>query len=232
MIASPLFAGVGSEACRQAVGAAWERSAAPGEVLFRQGEAAATLYLMLEGRVKLTQLGADGQEVVIRFIAPGGLIAALAVLDQGPYPVTATAVTATRLLAWPRETFAALMQRTPALAVNAMRLLSERLREMQQRFREVATERVAQRVARALVRLIRQVGRKTDAGVLIDMPLSRQDLAEMTGTTLYTVSRILSDWEASGLVASGRERITVRAPHRLATIAEDLPDPTRPPASD
>ena len=225
---SPLFAGVARGACQEAVDLGRERPIAPGDVLFREGEPAVTLYLVLEGRMKLTQLGVDGQEVVIRFVVPGGVVAALAVLDQGVYPVTATAVTATRALSWSHDVFATLMQRTPALAVNAMRLLSERLREMQQRFREVATERVAQRVARALVRLVRLVGRKTDGGVLIDMPLSRQDLAEMTGTTLYTVSRILSEWESAGLVTSGRERITIRAPHRLVALAEDLPEKPSP----
>ena len=225
---SPLFAGVARGACQEAVDLGRERPIAPGDVLFREGEPAVTLYLVLEGRMKLTQLGVDGQEVVIRFVVPGGVVAALAVLDQGVYPVTATAVTATRALSWSHDVFATLMQRTPALAVNAMRLLSERLREMQQRFREVATERVAQRVARALVRLVRLVGRKTDGGVLIDMPLSRQDLAEMTGTTLYTVSRVLSEWESAGLVTSGRERITIRAPHRLVALAEDLPAPPSP----
>lgn len=225
---SPLFAGVARGACQEAVDLGRERPIAPGDVLFREGEPAVTLYLVLEGRMKLTQLGVDGQEVVIRFVVPGGVVAALAVLDQGVYPVTATAVTATRALSWSHDVFATLMQRTPALAVNAMRLLSERLREMQQRFREVATERVAQRVARALVRLVRLVGRKTDGGVLIDMPLSRQDLAEMTGTTLYTVSRVLSEWESAGLVTSGRERITIRAPHRLVALAEDLPEKPSP----
>jgi CRP-like cAMP-binding protein len=229
---SPLFAGVARSACQEAVDLGRERPIAPGDVLFREGEPAVTLYLVLEGRMKLSQLGVDGQEVVIRFVVPGGVVAALAVLDQGVYPVTATAVTATRALSWSHDVFATLMQRTPALAVNAMRLLSERLREMQQRFREVATERVAQRVARALVRLVRLVGRKTDGGVLIDMPLSRQDLAEMTGTTLYTVSRILSEWESAGLVTSGRERITIRAPHRLVALAEDLPKTPSPTSED
>jgi CRP-like cAMP-binding protein len=104
-----------------------------------------------------------------------------------------------------------------------MRLLSERLREVQERFRELATERVAQRIARALLRLVRQAGRRVKNGVLIDMPLSRQDLAEMTGTTLYTVSRTLSEWESRGILESGREKVLVKRPHALVAIAEDLP---------
>jgi CRP-like cAMP-binding protein len=97
---------------------------------------------------------------------------------------------------------------------------------VQERLRELATERVEQRVARTLLRLARQVGRKVEGGVLIDMPLSRQDLAEMTGTTLYTVSRILSQWEQQHLVETGRERILIRQPHGLVAIAEDLSPPS------
>jgi hypothetical protein len=74
-----------------------------------------------------------------------------------------------------------------------------------------------------VLRLAHQTGRRTDKGVLLDLPISRQDLGEMTGTTLYTVSRILSRWEQSGLIESGRERIIIRSPHDLVIIAEDLP---------
>jgi CRP-like cAMP-binding protein len=111
----------------------------------------------------------------------------------------------------------------PRLALNGMKVIAGRFAELQDRYRELATERVERRVARALLRLVRQVGRQIEGGVLIDMPLSRQDLAEMTGTTLYTVSRILSKWEERGLVDGGRERVVLRKSHELVIIAEDLP---------
>ena len=104
-----------------------------------------------------------------------------------------------------------------------MRLLAQHFTDLQDRYRELATERVERRVARALLRLVRQAGKRTEEGVHIDIPLSRQDLAEMTGTTLYTVSRILSEWEQKGLVNSGRERVTLRQAHEIMLIAEDLP---------
>jgi CRP-like cAMP-binding protein len=78
-------------------------------------------------------------------------------------------------------------------------------------------------VARALLRLARQAGQRAEDGVLIGLPLSREDLAEMTGTTLYTVSRILSHWEQQGFVEAGRERVLIHHPHALVAIAEDLP---------
>jgi CRP-like cAMP-binding protein len=90
--------------------------------------------------------------------------------------------------------------------------------------REMATERVERRVARALLRLAREAGKRTEAGIEIAMPLSRQDVAEMTGTTLYTVSRLLSAWEQDGLVETGRQRVVIKQAHALVKIAEDLPD--------
>ncbi|MGE5140292.1 MAG: Crp/Fnr family transcriptional regulator, partial [Rudaea sp.] len=96
--------------------------------------------------------------------------------------------------------------------------------------RELSTERVERRVANALLRLAQQTGVKTPEGVLIDLALTRQDIADMTGTTLYTVSRILSHWEQRGLVETGRERIVIRSPHGLVAIAQDLPPPPERPA--
>jgi CRP-like cAMP-binding protein len=116
------------------------------------------------------------------------------------------------------------MERMARLAINALHSVTQRTHELQDRYRELATERVERRVARALLRLVRQTGRRQpEGGVLIDMPLSRQDVAEMTGTTLYTVSRILSHWEQLGLVAGAREQVVILSSHGLVAIAEDLP---------
>lgn len=219
---APLLRGLSAEALEEVAATATEKKVRAGGTLFREGEPASALYMMLEGRVKLTQVAADGHEVILRFVGPGEAVAALALFGDATYPVTAGAVSDSVLVAWHRDILQGLFQRHPPLAVNAMRLLSERLREVQERFRELATERVAQRIARALLRLVRQVGRRVKGGVLIDLTLSRQDLAELTGTTLYTVSRVLSEWEGQGILESGRAKVVVKRPHALVAIAEDL----------
>ncbi|HUO86586.1 MAG TPA: Crp/Fnr family transcriptional regulator [Thermoanaerobaculia bacterium] len=190
--------------------------------LFHQGDPASHLWFVASGRVKLTQVGADGQEVVVRFVGPGEIFAGVALLPGASYPVNAEVVEAGRLLTWPHAVVARLAAEHPQLALKTTATIAARMSELQHRFRELATERVHQRIARALLRLARQAGRRTDEGVLIDHRLSRQDLAEMTGTTLFTVSRVLSRWEAEGILAVGRERVVVRDPHRLVAVAEDL----------
>ena len=220
---SPVFSGLDAAALLDVVAAASDRLVPAGAALFREGEPASEFCVVVAGRLKLSQAGGAGDEVIVRFVGPGEAAAALALFSAAAYPVTAEAAVDSRVLAWPRERLQELVGRHAGLATNLLRLLSERLREVQERFRELATERVAQRIARALLRLVRQAGRKVETGVLIDMPLSRQDIAEMTGTTMFTVSRVLTEWESRGILRSGRERVTVTRPHALVAIAEDLP---------
>jgi CRP-like cAMP-binding protein len=199
------------------------RSLDDGMFFFIQGDPADALFVLKQGRVKLIQNSADGQQILLRVIGPWSLFAIVALVEGGNYPISAQVVEPSLAFYWPRTVLMDLVKEIPSFALTAMRLMSERVQEYQDRIRELATERVERRVARALLRLASQSGRKVAEGVLIDMPLSRQDIAEMTGTTLYTVSRILSQWEQQEIVVTGREKVIVRFPHGLVRIAEDLP---------
>jgi len=190
--------------------------------LFHQGDPADQFCLLVSGKVKLTQITEAGQQVILRYVGPGEAFAVIAVLRKIPYPVTATAVEPITLLSWGEQTMLDLMERYPRLAINSLSLLAFHIQEFQDRFLELATERVERRIARAILRLAKQTGRKTNQGILIDFPLTRQDLAEMTGTTLYTVSRTMSQWEKDGLVSSQREQVTLLSPHQLVVIAEEM----------
>ncbi len=193
-----------------------------GSFLFQEQDPAGQMYVLTQGKMRLSQLTPEGQQVIMRYAGPLEEFGLIAVLTGSTYPVSAQAVEDCTLLVWDEAAITALMETTPRLALNIIRILAVRVEEFQERIRVMSTERVERRIARALIRLAHQTGRKVDEGVLIDMPLSRQDLAEMTGTTLYTVSRVLSQWESDGLVQSGREQVIIRFPHGLVRIAEDL----------
>lgn len=204
------------------------RHFAQGSFLFHQGEESVTMYLLLSGRIKLTQVTADGHQVIVNYFQPGDGLGIIVALSNMPYPLSAEAMEDCTVLAWGRDTMHRLMQQYPQLALNGMEMIGRRFARLQQQFQEVATQRVEQRVARALLRLVRQFGRRTVEGVLVDMPLTREDLAQMTGTNLYNVSRILSKWEQDGLVVTGRKQVTLCRSHELVAIAEDLPLPASP----
>lgn len=190
---------------------------------FRQGTKADTIYVVLRGRVKLTQATPEGQHVLLRFISPGELFGPTATLQDRLYPVSAQAIRWCRALAWGGHTITRLIEESPRIAINVIEDLSAHIEELRRRYLELATERVERRVALALLRLAEQAGWSTEQGVLIDMPLSRQDLAQMTGTTLYTVSRLLRGWQRQGLVSAGRQRVEIVQPERLLSTPPDSP---------
>lgn len=189
---------------------------------FIQGEKAEYLYILVSGRVKLCTISADGQQVNLRTILPNQLFGALGVVHPGAnYPACAQCLEKSSAVAIENTAFAQLIKERPQLAFGMMRLMTSYIQEMQDRYRELATERVEQRIARALLRLAAQSGQKMDQGG-IDLVFSRQDVAEMTGTTLFTVSRFISKWEKLGLLSTGRERLRILNPHGLVRIADDL----------
>ena len=220
---SVLFQELEAEACQTVIDAGRIYPLTQGQILFHQGDLADVFYIVLDGYVKLTKLNYDGHQITVSYVGPGGGIGIIVALSQTEYPVSGEVVQDGEVIAWGGDSMQELMLRYPRLALNGMKLIAEYFVHLQSRYHELSTERVEQRVARALMRLVRQTGRKVKKGILIDMPLSRQDLAEMTGTTLFTISRILKGWEQKGFVLPERERVTIIQPHELVVIAEDLP---------
>ncbi|MGQ7793323.1 Crp/Fnr family transcriptional regulator [Faunimonas sp. B44] len=215
-----LFQAMGDADLDAILATAESRLVPKGEAVFEQGQPAGEFFVLLNGRLKVIQVTPDGQQIVVRFVSPGEVYGVAVALGRPDYPGTAVAVAESLTLAWASQHWDLLVARAPRLAVNTLQTVGTRLQEAHTRIREMATEEVERRVAHAVLRLVEQAGRKTDGGVLIDFPVSRQDIAEMTGTTLHTVSRILSAWESKGLVEGGRQRILVRQPHQLFLLAE------------
>lgn len=190
---------------------------------FFQTDPAHYLYILISGQAKLMQTSADGQQVSLRIIYPWQMFGALgAVRAEATYPATAQALEDSTALAIKSEFLHKLLETSPHIAFDLMNLMTSYIQEMQSRYRELATERVEKRVANALIRLAGQSGIRAEKDAGIELSFSRQDVAEMTGTTLYTVSRLLSEWERQGIIKTGRERIAIIKPHELVRIAEGL----------
>jgi CRP-like cAMP-binding protein len=201
--------------------AASERFGA-GDVVFEQGAIADRFFVLLHGRLRVTQVTAGGQQVVVRIVSPGDLFGIAKALRREDYPGTATAVLESVALFWPMSSWSEIVAVHQGFAVNAMQVIGERLQEAHARIGEISTESVERRVGHAVLRLARQSGYSEENGIRIDFPISKQDIAEMTGTTLHSVSRILTAWEGAGIVSSGRQKLLVKDPHRLLLIADGL----------
>jgi CRP-like cAMP-binding protein len=216
----PMFAGMGPDALNDILREAQSIRYQKGTSVFQQDEEAHSFFILLHGHLRVMKVTPDGQQVVVRYVTPGEIFGIAMAMGRGTYPATAVAVVDSLALVWPSAAWPRLVARHPSLAVNTIQTVGSRLQDAHTRVVEMSTEQVERRVAHALLRLAKQAGRKGDDGIQIDFPISRQDVAEMTGTTLHTVSRILSAWEDQGLVESGRQRISIRDPHKLFILAE------------
>jgi CRP-like cAMP-binding protein len=182
---SILFRDMDDASLLEVVRAGRLRRVKDGAFFFHQGEPARVLYVLVEGRVKFTQVTAEGHQVLVRVSGLGEMFGTVAALGDAVHPASGEAHADSAALGWNSDVISGLMERFPQLALNTVRFLAGRVKEFQDRYRELATERVERRVAHALLRLAEQIGRKVDGGILIDLTLSRQDIAEMTGTTIF-----------------------------------------------
>jgi CRP-like cAMP-binding protein len=215
----PLFRGFAPAVVDEILAAATARRLEAGEALFRQGDPVEALYVVESGRLKLAQVTADGEEVVVGTVGPGAILAGVAVLEKRVLPVSAVAVSSSRVLFWLRPRILDLAARHPLLRMNVVNFIADRMQQSLSRIRELATENVSQRVARALLKLAGESGKAVAGGILIDQALGRQELAELAGTSMFTASRLLARWAREGVLEVGRQRVVVRSRERLEQLA-------------
>jgi CRP-like cAMP-binding protein len=219
-VGSRVFDGLNAEARQVWLAAAVTRELKRRETLARQGDPADFFCVVEHGRLKLLQITPEGDEIIVRFVGPGEPFGGVVALDHAAYPVTALAVESTRVWVWSTAVFRGLLDRFPSVRSNIMREMSAHMTDALTRVRELATERVGQRLAHALLRLLRQCGEPHPEGMLIGAVLTREELASLTGTTLFTVSRTLSEWQEAGILRMQGRRLLVLDPARLRALTQ------------
>ena len=208
-------------ALHDAIASANIRALPRGTRIFHQGEPTEHAHALLSGCVRISQSGSDGNEVLIRFIGAGEIFGSAAIYTDRQYPADATAMVDSIGVSWSQGDLNALMERHSRIAINMVGIVGQRLAELQERVRELATHRADRRVAHTLLRLLRQAGRPVAGGMEISFPLRRKDIADISGTTLYTVSRILTGWERNGLLVSRNRKLVIYSREGIQQIAEN-----------
>lgn len=216
----PPFAELARSDVRTILDEATSHRHAAGATVFAEGAGASQFYLPLNGHVRVQRITPNGEQVILPETPPGKLIGIARAMGLTAYPATTVAVSESIVLSWPTRLWDEFMSRFDGFARQTFRTLGNRMHDKNDRIMEMATEQVEQRISNALLRLVNQSGRKTAIGIEIDLPITRQDLSEMSGTTLHTVSRVLSAWEKAGIVQSERKKITVVQPHQLVMLAQ------------
>jgi CRP-like cAMP-binding protein len=217
ILEAALFKGLDPAEVARIVAAAGRQVLPDGGRLVKQGDAPDFLYLLECGRIRMTAVTPDGSQRTLRIVGPGDVIGCVAVFRSIPYPATATAVAAATVLSWTSTQVNDLIRTHPQLTANALAIVGGRADELLQRLRETTTERAEQRIARTLMRMSPREPLGGTGRIII--PVSRAELADLTGATLYTVSRTISAWGRQGIVLGGRGRITIVDRRRLSVIA-------------
>ncbi len=171
--------------------------------------------MVAEGKVKVTKLASTGKEIILSFFGPGEMFGEVAVFENKPYPASAQAISETRLLGIKKADLLEFLIKYPRVSLHIIGILSGRLRDAQSRLRDLAGERVEQRLARMLLMLSARLG--------ITLPFTRQELSDMAGTTTETTIRILSQWKDRGIIHSVRGKITIADESKLKLLAEGPP---------
>lgn len=216
----PPFSRLSRHQIREILDMATVRRLEANQGVFEEGQEATRFFLLLDGYVRVLRITPNGEQVIALHIPSGQLFGIAKALGHDTYPASAVTAAECLVLCWPTQRWDDFVARYDGFATQTYKTVGARIGEMNNKIVEMATLHVEQRVAAVLLRLINQTGRKTGEGIEIDFPITRQDISEMTGTTLHTVSRLLSGWQKDGIVESRRKHILVRQPHALVSLSE------------
>jgi CRP/FNR family transcriptional regulator len=192
-----------------------ERSFKPGEFVFWEGDAPDRFYMVAEGRIKVLKHSSLAKEFIIAFFGLGEMFGEVAVFENKPYPASAQAVAETKVLGIKREDFLSFLANRPEVALSIINVLGERLRVAQDRLRDLAGERVEQRLARILLMLSAKLGPT--------LPFTRQEIADMAGTTTETAIRVMSRLKDGGIIRSVRGKTIIVDETKLRLLSEGPP---------
>lgn len=209
------FANLTDDQTQELLNLATVRRVRPNKVYFDEGESAKNFFVLLDGFLKIVRTTKDGDQVVILHIAPGQMFGIAKAFESENYTTTARAASDGIALSWPSELWDKFVQDYPGFKMATRKAVGTRMCDMQDKLVSMATQQVEQRIAQAILHLVEQAGKQTELGIEIDFPLTRQDISEMTGTTLHSVSRCMSKWQKRGIVKSRRRRVVVCQPEAL-----------------
>jgi len=192
-----------------------KRNFTAGEYIYWEGDTPDWFYVVAEGRVKIIKHSSTGKEFIIAFFGPGEMFGEVAVFEDKPYPASAQVAAETKALGIKREDFISFLTTHPQLALNIINILAGRLRDAQGRLGDIAGERVEQRLARILLMLSSKLGPT--------LPFTRQEIAEMAGTTTETAIRFMTRLKEGRIILSARGKTTIVDKTKLRLLSEGPP---------
>ena len=212
---SLIFSSLNEEELSGLAGLSVERSFQPNEFIFWEGDEADYFYVIAQGRIKVVKHASSGKEFIIAFFEPGEMFGEVAAFEGKPYPASAQALSASKVLGINRQNFLDFLATRPKVALRIINILGGRLRDAQGRLKDLAGERVEQRLARILLMLASRMGNT--------LPFTRQELADMAGMTTETAIRLTGGLSERGIIRTSRGQLVVLDDAKLRALAEGPP---------
>jgi len=216
---APVFRQLGPDDRRRLAGVARPRTFSRGDTIFSEGDEPDAFWVIVKGRVKVCKMTPAGKDVILEIFGPGDPFGTIAVYDGQPYPASAVAIEDTITVWIPRQSFFLLLEQHPTMVRGLLAGLTHRLVELTNRVAELSGGRVEPRVARLFLKLADEQGRPERSGTFIPVVLSRQELADMAGTTIETSIRIMSRWNKQRIVLTEKDGFLVLDRHELETLS-------------
>ena len=179
------------------------------EEIFSEGDQPEWFYLVLNGKVKITKLSQDGKEIILEVISPTDIFGGVAVIRGFPYPANAVAMEDCTVLRISRKNLMRIVDRFPNIMYHVALQLGDRMKSSYESLKNIALERVEARIAALLLKLAGKVGVKRKDGILVDMRLTKQDVADMVGTTVETSIRTFSKFKKQGLITESDGKFVI-----------------------
>jgi CRP-like cAMP-binding protein len=218
---TPVFQQLSPEDRRRVAQVSVVRRYGKGDVIFEQESKADAFFTIASGRVKIFKMLASGKEMILEVVGRGDPLGALATYTGRPFPASATALEETTCVQIPRATFFNLLEEHPSLVRGLLIGMTVRLVELTNRLAELSGARIEPRLARLLLKLGREMGKPDRGGIYIPLVLSRQELADMTGTTIETAIRIMSRWGKESLVRTDKDGFVILDRAAVEGIADE-----------
>lgn len=188
------------------------------DIIFSEGDSPDWLYIVIKGKVKITKLSHSGRELILEIISPMDFFGGVAVIKGFPYPANAIAMDDTEVIKISRSNLMRVLDRFPNLMYCMAMNIGDRIKGSYETLKNIAVEKVESRIASLLIKLSDKVGIKTDNTVVIDMKLTKQDIAEMVGTTVETSIRTISKFKKLGLLTEKAGKITIKDVNKLKSL--------------
>ena len=216
----PLFSRVSAADRERLIPVSSVREYNRGDVVFHEGDDSESFYVVLTGRIKVFKHGPDGHDIILEMFGPGGPLGAVATFESRPYPASAAPLEPSSCLLVPREAFFELLERHPSLVRGLLGSLSLRLVQLTTRLAELTGGRIESRFARLFLKLADQLGQTNGKGTFVPLALSRQELADLVGTTIETAIRVMSRWHKDEVLLTERDGFRVINRAVLESLAE------------